>query len=262
MRTFVFRRERATQIKAERGGLVVELTKRRWRVRPGDRLLLSTGTGRELKFDALATIRDVHEEPIEEVGLHRYSMAIEEWHDLEPRLFDEMVYSLEKIANMARPHLHMRHHSVLTEADTETIRSGEVDAARSMYFGVLQDLERKTRAEVDAYLQFLSKRTDRQFEASKVLPFLVDWIERNALLAVELGQHIADLRAKLHWHVPLVGTLSAEGMGGTRREWDVTDLLNYAAEHGADTRERISHFATTMRDIVPGDNKKWRPHHW
>jgi hypothetical protein len=140
---YMFRIERAERIRhlPNRQIEIVEFVRGNWRPSGDDVLLLTEGSNLELVFQLGVAVEKVAVDHARLDDHDGFRLTIHGRVTAEPRVtLSQMMYSLVRVSNFARPGLNVRHHSRVLEHDYERIVNGSVHARRSIYFGILQRL--------------------------------------------------------------------------------------------------------------------------
>lgn len=261
------------------GGVVTEFsTADKPIARQGDSLILASGSNLKLRFLAIASVVSVEGrgieqedagdmeqvEPPEEGGGYRHLFKVTVERLREPRL-GQLMYSLERVSNFTRPGLNFRHHSRVSEADVETIRTGEVHAARSIYFGLLQYLPPEWRSHLDlAARQARAMKTlerNQPGEDGDRLPLeeLMHAIYEAAIRPAEMA---AQAMERIHKLGPdFRGPYAELGADGSPDTW-LNDFLHMAPRNVTEIREAQQGFRGASIDVPPDEEKQWRPYRW
>lgn len=191
MTNWIFRKESAESLTGKAWRLHAEKIeewsprRRRWRVGEGDRLVVTSNRGLQLRFLALYTVLALSwTEEASPIQRDREGYRLEIHVELSKELpvdltLERFMYSLERVANLSRPASSFRHHGRLSDTDVATLESGEVHARRSLFFGILRSLPPKwrayfeTRAHAHAAQDALAQR--ERWDVAEHPPFVELW---------------------------------------------------------------------------------------
>lgn len=271
---YLFRVDRGTARLSfgEAIGTVTDRAKRRWKVREGDLLLFIQGHSLETTFFAIGIVIEVMESTerldAQEQQFYRYELKLREVRRItEEVLLEEVMYSLGKIANFTQPFLHLRHRGLIDDTDLEVIRLNRIATVRSLYYGILRELEPpwRERLELRARLLRLSRiQSPGQVEFDATVPPLAelyDVLAETIVLPLRLGRRVGAAWGSIVPEIREVEVLSAPDVPN----WQMLSFCDRAASVGigVETEWRGLHaHAYEARPSPEERERKWRPHHW
>jgi hypothetical protein len=270
---YVFRLERATEFNqaGERVELVEEVAGR-WRPKQGDILLLTEGSNLNLIFRLFVQVEKVAEDERPSIhsraeGMRRIRISATLLAEGKNSL-GQMMYSLQKISNFARPGLNVRHHGSVGEVDYQRVRNDDIHARRSLYYGTLQFLPAVWRSYLDLSARALHQRASLEERNSAAkddedprwpLTSLLSIIDRSFLEPVTLAHRAATRRQELPMDLrgPFVEVTMSSNPG-----W-VEKFLRWSWTNRAVLDDLRSNIGTLTRDTPEEDKEvQWRPHRW
>jgi hypothetical protein len=259
-------------------------SKRKWRIKQGDTLLYTSGSGNNLRFIGTSTVLEVEQKFIE-ADKYRDSGPFYTTH-LKVAPIDELpndrtlkafMFSLIRVTNFSKPYLHFRHKSLIDEVDLETIRSGDVDWNRSLYFGLLTYLPatQRTYLEHRAMAMRVSKERSadvHEYPANELMELIESLILRPLTLASETGQLFNELAHRMNWSNAILEAASGEEVLYDRppsHPWNITRLFNSAPVLFDSIQEN---WKMAEQLLIEGIDeyglwerrraRVWRPHKW
>jgi hypothetical protein len=251
--------------------VLVERSTRRWRVQEGDRLLLVSGHSLGTVFSAVADVSQVtHSETVDRRvnrSRHEYRVTVRHIVPIHGDVsLEEMMYSLTKVSNFTRPYLHFRRRTTIDDDDLASIQGRRIVVNRSIYFGLLRNLDPRWREWFDLRSQFrqvertstLAPRPD--YEADPPVKDLLTLLETVVLTPMRLGRAIVS-----DWRDVFPDVAEVTAVGDDRSpEWQLLAFCRNAAARSS----AIERGWNTVHDLfgsAPPDfetQRTWRPHRW
>lgn len=230
--------------------MVVESVKRRWKVARGDTLVFYTKGFRGVQFTSVArvgwveTARFEHEEENQTSAFFEHTVYLSEPNRLpDDRTLDDLMFSLRRVFNFTRPHLHIRHRSQLSDEDLRTVLTGAIHTKRSLYFGLLRHLPETWRRYHEYQSLALASHTSvsTDMEESPPTDELLSLLEETAFQSVALAASIHDLSSKIG--VPGVSRIVATTDDESIQPWSAERLLRDSS--------RLLDDIDTGRELLP-----------
>lgn len=255
-----------------------EWSRRSWRVAVKDQLVLTRGRNLELRFIAIGTVLDVRMTESRPPGRgqgaglgYRYTLTVSVERLKEEPSLRQLMYSLEKVANFSLPGTNLPHHGLLSDHDVETIVSGQVDAERSIYFGLLQYLPERWREFADLTAQQMQARRSldgespqqrirhesaRRLPAQELLSSLHNLLINPIDLGAQASRGISGLGPR--FAAPIVELRS----DGNVDSW-LGNVLNQAPRLASDMKKNYEVLDRQAKDLPYAEERRvWRPHRW
>jgi hypothetical protein len=270
---YLIRWERVNVFIRERFVEIIEDAPGRWRPHEGDTLLITRGSNLELEFKLFVTVQATRDEATRLDGERAVRLVIKGELVAEGRhTLGEMMYSLLRVANFSRPGLNLRHHSRVNEEDYRRILAGDINARRSLYFGVLQFLPRQWREYVDLAAQELNARRrlapdglvadERHVVENPRWPLdsLIQVIDRHFVETVRVAARAGVRRAQLP--PDLRGPLAElDPSSGRTNPW-LDHFLSWAERNEEQLVNLRNAVADAAREHAEEEPAPWRAHRW
>ncbi|MGO4372294.1 hypothetical protein AB4Z21_16290 [Paenibacillus sp. MCAF20] len=259
-------------------------SKRKWKISEGDTLLYTSGIGKNLRFIGTSTVLEV-EQKFVEAGEYSDSSPFYTTH-LKVTPLDELpndrtlkafMFSLIRVTNFSKPYLHFRHKSLIDEVDLETIRSGDVDWNRSLYFGLLTSLPATQRAYLEHRAMAMRVSRERsadvnKYPADELMKLIESIILSPLTLASETGDLFSALVKRTNWsNVRLEAVSGKEDLYERPpiHTWNISKLFNSAPFLIESIQENWKIAEQLISKEIDENNfrerrrvRVWRPHKW
>jgi hypothetical protein len=271
---YIFRRERAEEVRLSNHRVdLVEFVRGRWRPDREDILLVTAGNNLELIFQLAVRVDKVSEQEATVDEVDGFRLTIHGEVVVEPGVrLGQMMYSLRRVSNFARPGLNVRHHSRVLDDDYKRIVSRDVHARRSIYFGILQRLPPLWRDVIDLTArQRLARHALRQGPADASTGLyenddprwpvgaLIEVLDQDILRSTRLASLAAERRQSLPMEVR--GPYAEAMPNGAVSDWPER-LLSLASRNAFVLQSlRDEMFNAALQQPDEG-GIEWRPHRW
>lgn len=268
------------QGKVPRDFSALESSRRRWKIKKSDRLIIIRGTGEELTFVAHGVVdsaKQWEERPeadtlSPEKEPERFFQIELRASNFEPfekdRTLSNFMFSLKKVYNFSQPWRHFRHRGGISDTDFDTLIKGRIAWDRSTFYGLLRHLPEEWRAafELQAGLNSLADRETRPIAG---IPPLFNLLERAAVTPLVLSNEVSILASAAF---PTERLNFVMGPGELSEQQPAVDLLRLfrlaeIASQSAEAqlkklREEDAAANALHRLGVDDWEDQWLPHRW
>lgn len=254
-----------------------EVSRFRWPIKVGDMLLFTEGNSDLMRFSAYAGVIKVDSfiEGIDDEHnevLYVTRVTISESTPLpQDRTLENYMFSLVRIANFGRPHLHLRHRSKVDPIDLETIVQGRIDSERTLYFGLLRELPASWRMYFE-HSSVARSAFRRRADYPQGLPVeeLILLLKSIVLQSIDIAMAIEPFTRRVFENMD-EPSFQIEAVGSEELRtspWNVSRLLREAESLSGKIREdwdvveMLQEDAKTLSTPHGRGEPKWRPHKW
>ncbi len=154
----------------------------------GDRVVLLGSEGEGFYFEFTAQIISIESKASDEQKLRDIIVTLSDLEPIKtPSKIDDLMYSLHKVYNYDRPHIHFnRVYSRLTNDDFDVIVNGRIFIARTAFGKLVNSLHRQHRI---SFVQMLIERNPNIYFTSRkydeAFDLLKEYIETRILIFTE-----------------------------------------------------------------------------
>lgn len=279
MRNWILRKESIEESTGESIRLVRPDTLRewcpgKWSISEGDRVIVTSGKGLNLRFLAILHVQALEwEDSTAPQGSRRVgsqgqllTLHAENYRLLpEDRVLRRLMYSLERVANLTRPYVSFRHHGLLSDDDVDVVEQGQIHLQRSVYFGLLRRLPPPWRAYFEARARAriaLATPQDKRDLANEP-PLNELWEDLVSSVIAPIG-HAAQARQILDELGEATAGPIAESADGNVDRFNLDALLRTSLLLDSILQRGRTNIELVVRDSrqeAPGD-RVWRPQRW